>query len=74
MPDRYQRSFFERHEDVFMVACIVAMLAAVFACIAAWATHVIICIKTASWLLLVAGAVAFPVGIVNGFGIWFGLL
>ena len=40
--------------------------------IAAWGTHVIICIKTGSWLFLVAGAIAAPVGVVHGVGIWFG--
>lgn len=44
-----------------------------FACIAAWATHVIVCIKAGTWLLLLAGAIAFPIGIVHGFGVWFGL-
>jgi hypothetical protein len=40
--------------------------------IAAWVTHVVICIKTASWVLLVIGAVVFPVGIIHGVGYWFG--
>ena len=39
---------------------------------AAWLTHVIVCLKTAAWGFLIAGAVFFPVGIVHGFGIWFG--
>ncbi len=41
-------------------------------CIAGWVTHVIVCIQTASWFLLIAGALAFPIGIVHGIGIWFG--
>jgi hypothetical protein len=40
--------------------------------IAAWATHVIYCIDTERWGFLVAGAIAFPVGIIHGIGIWFG--
>jgi hypothetical protein len=40
--------------------------------IAAWFTHVIVCLKTASWAFLVAGAIFFPVAIVHGVGIWFG--
>ena len=40
--------------------------------LAAWATHVIVCIKTASWLFLIAGAIAFPVGWIHGIGYWFG--
>jgi hypothetical protein len=43
------------------------------ALIAGWVTHVIVCIQTASWILLIAGAIAFPIGIVHGIGIWFGV-
>ena len=39
---------------------------------ASWLTHVIVCIKTASWVFLLAGAVFFPIGIVHGTGVWFG--
>ena len=38
----------------------------------AWLTHVVVSIKTASWLLLIAGAIVFPVGCVHGTGVWFG--
>lgn len=47
-------------------------LAIVLACIAAWFTHVIVCIKAASWLFLIAGAIFAPVGVVHGIGVWFG--
>lgn len=39
---------------------------------AAWVTHVVVCIKTAAWGFLVAGALFFPIGIVHGVGVWFG--
>ena len=39
---------------------------------AAWFTHVVVSIKTASWLLLIAGAIVFPVGCIHGTGVWFG--
>lgn len=39
----------------------------------AWLTHVIVSIKTASWLLLIVGAIFFPVGCVHGTGVWFGV-
>ncbi len=39
---------------------------------AGWVTHVIVCIQAASWALLIAGAIAFPIGIIHGIGIWFG--
>lgn len=41
--------------------------------LAAWITHVVICIKTASWGFLIAGAIAFPVAWVHGIGYWFGV-
>jgi sorbitol-specific phosphotransferase system component IIBC len=40
--------------------------------VAAWLTHVITCLASASWGFLIAGALCFPVGIVHGIGIWFG--
>lgn len=43
------------------------------AMVAAWATHVIVSIMREEWFLLIAGALAFPVGIVHGVGIWFGV-
>lgn len=38
--------------------------------LAAWITHVVVCIRTANWGFLIAGAVAFPVGVVHGIGVW----
>jgi len=38
--------------------------------IAGWATHIIVCIEAEKWLLLIAGAIAAPVGIIHGWGIW----
>ena len=40
--------------------------------IAAWITHVVVCLKTASWGFLIAGAIMFPVAWVHGTGAWFG--
>lgn len=40
--------------------------------LAAWFTHVINCIQNEQWLFLIAGAVAAPVGVIHGVGIWFG--
>lgn len=40
--------------------------------ISAWMTHVITCIESEQWGFLIAGAIAAPVGIVHGVGIWFG--
>lgn len=41
--------------------------------IAAWVTHVIVCIKASAWVLLVFGCLFFPVGVVHGAGVWFGI-
>jgi hypothetical protein len=34
--------------------------------------HIVTCISDERWFLLIAGAIAAPVGIIHGFGIWFG--
>lgn len=39
-----------------------------------WITHVVTCIKTSSWVLLVVGAIVAPIGVVHGFMIWLGLI
>jgi hypothetical protein len=41
--------------------------------IAAWITHVIVCIKTASWILLLFGCIVAPVGVIHGIGYWLGV-
>lgn len=40
---------------------------------AAWITHVVVCIKTAAWGFLIAGAIMFPVAVVHGTGLWLGM-
>lgn len=54
-----------------VLAC--TMIALSWVMIAAWATHVITCIKSESWLFLIAGAIAFPIGVIHGIGIWLGV-
>lgn len=39
--------------------------------IAAWFTHVLECIASEMWGLLIAGAIFFPIGIIHGFTVWF---
>lgn len=39
---------------------------------AAWLTHVIHCFQAEQWGFLIAGAIAAPVAIVHGIGLWFG--
>lgn len=40
---------------------------------AAWITHVVVSIQSASWILLLVGAFVFPVGCVHGTGVWLGV-
>ena len=44
-----------------------------FSCFAAWITHVVVCLSAAKWGFLIAGAIMFPIGIIHGFGLWFGV-
>lgn len=50
----------------FAVVWILTLIISVLA----WVTHVVVCIKTASWLFLIAGAIFAPVGVVHGIGVW----
>ncbi len=40
--------------------------------IPAWITHVVVCIKAETWIFLLAGAVFAPIGVIHGWGVWFG--
>ena len=40
--------------------------------VASWVTHIIVCLQTASWGFLVAGAILVPIAWIHGTGIWFG--
>jgi hypothetical protein len=54
------------------VATELAGLAVFAVLVAAWITHVVVCLKTAAWGFLIAGAILFPIGIIHGVGLWFG--
>lgn len=41
--------------------------------ISSWLTHVIVCLLQAKYVLLLAGAIVFPVGMIHGIGLWFGV-
>lgn len=53
-------------------AAVLARFGALFTALAAWVTHVVVCIKTTSWILLVFGIVVPPIGLIHGIGSWFG--
>ncbi|RWI35494.1 hypothetical protein [Mesorhizobium sp.] len=58
---------------LLMIGTWLAGIAAVIASVAAWITHVVVCIKTASWILLLFGCVVAPVGVIHGVGVWLGV-
>ena len=39
----------------------------------AWFTHLFVCFSDDRWGFLIAGAIMFPIAIVHGVGIWFGI-
>jgi len=41
--------------------------------VTAWLTHPFVCFTDDRWGFLIAGAIMFPVAIVHGVGIWFGV-
>ncbi len=47
------------------------LIAVVLTSFSAWVTHVVTCFQSEQWLLLIAGAVAAPLGIAHGIYIWF---
>lgn len=40
--------------------------------VASWITHIVVCLKTASWGFLIAGALLFPIAWIHGTGVWLG--
>lgn len=38
----------------------------------AWITHIVVCLQTAAWGFLIAGAIVFPIAWIHGTGIWLG--
>jgi len=40
--------------------------------LASWITHIVVCLKTASWGFLIAGALLLPIAWIHGTGAWFG--
>jgi hypothetical protein len=45
----------------------------VFWMLGSWLTHVITCINQSEWFFLIAGALFFPIAIIHGTGVWFGV-
>lgn len=49
------------------------LMAGIIWAVLSWVTHVIVCLKTASWGFLIAGALFVPVACIHGTGVWFGV-
>ncbi|MBL4590608.1 MAG: hypothetical protein JKY96_01475 [Phycisphaerales bacterium] len=64
--------FEENVEEFFSLLWALFLLALMGVAAAGWVTHVYVCLKTEQWLLLIGGAIAVPVGVIHGVGIWFG--
>jgi ABC-type phosphate/phosphonate transport system permease subunit len=53
-------------DDLFPIALAVWVFAA-------WITHIVVCLQTAAWGFLIAGAIVFPIAWIHGTGIWLGV-
>jgi hypothetical protein len=40
-------------------------------CFAGWLTHIVVRLVHHEWIMMLAGAIAFPVGVIDGWGLWF---
>jgi hypothetical protein len=56
-----------------MTSALLIGIAFVLTSLAAWVTHVIVCIKASAWVLLAFGCIVAPVGVIHGIGVWFGV-
>lgn len=54
------------------VVAAISFIALGIASVAAWVTHVFVCIKASAWILLAFGCIVAPVGVVHGVGVWLG--
>jgi hypothetical protein len=59
--------------SVGYLALFFATIALLLATVAAWITHIVVCIKASAWFLLLFGILAPPIGIVHGVGVWLGV-
>lgn len=58
-------------KDVIGLAFFIAVM--IIAPFAALVTHIVSTIQHEQWWLLIVGTLAFPVGIIHGTALWFGL-
>jgi len=55
------------------IGCLIPLILLALSAIPAWITHVVVTIQNEQWILLVVGALFAPIGVVHGWGIWFGI-
>lgn len=53
--------------------CALPFLIVALSTFPAWLTHIYVCFTDDRWGFLIAGAIAFPIAVVHGWGIWFGV-
>jgi hypothetical protein len=56
----------------YAFSAVLIWLSVVFISIAALVTHIVMCIKTASWILLLFGMCMPPIGVIHGIMVWLG--
>jgi hypothetical protein len=62
---RRRRRLPEATTGVVFVALLLSLIS-----LAAWITHILVSFRAGAWALLISGAIAFPVAVVHGIGIW----
>lgn len=68
-----RRKSADERMGVAVVSLVLAWAALLLATVAAWITHVVVCIKASAWILLLFGCVVAPVGVIHGVGVWLGV-
>lgn len=70
---RQTASASDDRQGVAVISIGLAYIALLLAIVAAWVTHVVVCIQHAAWILLLFGCLVAPAGVVHGFGVWLGV-
>lgn len=50
---------------------VILVLSSLIIGFSAWVTHIIYCFSHGAWGFLIAGAMAFPIGVIHGIYLWF---
>lgn len=61
-----------RHNTTGLIACGIAWFLFAIVGVAAWFTHVAVCLSAGKWGFLIAGALVAPIAVIHGVGIWLG--